>query len=499
MSINEGTSHSAPVTMELDYDLDIQADQTPEADPHTSSRLVHSHGKVCFWCYMEGEQLVDDDQNPETQIPEYISSLQDHEAAQEVIQSIEDPMDWVQGPATEELPGLCRKSDLPPMLYRWSNRQSQGTNTPDLFEAELFKNTAELYFPDAISEQTFLEHFTNHVTKAKVKTPFISTFAHPLAPIHRAIHRQKGAVISVIDPTKVGTPIFKANKLVPITKTATHSWRGSGEFEIWGRIPGEAIVCTFHIALLEAIRGRDIEDFLQLEEIRAHKRCSNDLYITLASNLSLSMRENYILTLEGLGELLGVPETYRALVAQGLFEAWALGDRLEELRDGYRGGADDGMTLLTTTGLASGSDSDNTFSPHPSGSESSLGSTSSEDAESSSETVEARIPRRDTPSDGFSVDDDSSVCSGKQPMGHAAAKTRPQPIPRPGPITPPQSSGYSRQKREVILRGVGPIRFEPLADSVTPTRTPVIDLEDEWPSDNVSMDTPVRSRFFNEV
>lgn len=429
---------------------------------------------------MEGIPLGEFDQNPEA-----------------TLSPPEDPVNSTEDPTTEKLLGPCSASDLPPLLYRWSNVESQGTNSPELFEAGLFQNRPEMYFhPSDILEQSFLDHFRNHVTKAKVKTPFISTFTHPLAPIHRAVHRQKGAIVSVIDPSKVDTPIFKANKLVPTTNTATYSWRGDGEFEIWGRVPAAAIVCTFPIAKLEAICVQKIEDFLQLSLIRARKRCNSLLYKDLARNLSPHKRDRYISALKDLGQILGVPEHYRPQVAQGFFEAWIFGDTFSDRLNRHRGLDDEGTMLLVSTEVGWGSDSDNTFQPCPSGSESSLGSTSSEEAESSSEVVEARNSRWDTPSEGFSVDDESSICSGKQAMGNSAVQSRPRLKRRPVLLTPP-STGHAHKRLKTIPRGLGHINFKPFAYDAAPAQTRDVIEREDWPTDDEGTKTPVRSGFFH--
>ncbi|KAJ5172004.1 hypothetical protein N7492_004597 [Penicillium capsulatum] len=489
-----GSSDTSEIVTEDTVNKHSQADRGAPDDHNTPGTLVNGDGKCCLWCYKEGNLPIADDENSEYDdiSGECTPNFPDNAPEDDPFtQFLGDPVNLTQDLNTEFVPEPCNPSDLPPLVYRWSNGDSQGTNTPNLFEAELFKNRPEVYPPSAISTQTFLEHFWNHVTKAKVKTPFISTFTYPLAPVHRALHEQKGAMVSIIDPSKVDHPIFKAHDLVPVTDTATFSWRGYGEYEVWGRVPAEAIICSFPISRLEVIRGLDIRNFLQLDVIRNFPRCNGILYRALASNLSPKKKVSYLLMLKDLGEFLGVPEDYRDLVAKGFFESWAMRDRFMEMCEGQQQVVGDDRPMPRSGGFHFLSDSDSSFVPEPSGSESSLGSTSSEEAPSSTESMEARCPRWDTPSDGFSVDDESSVCSDRHGMHHTVEYQHLQRY-RFQPLTP-TSMGSFHKKGASAPRSSVKANFE-----ATPTPAQrTVDLERDWPSEeDILMDTPVRSRFF---
>lgn len=222
------------------------------------------------------------------------------------------------------LPGLCAPDTLPPVLYRWSNPNSQGINNPSLIMAGMFaKSNSVTFSPADLNEDTFLGYVKSHVTKAPVKSPFISAFQSLLAPVHRALHNSQGAMISVIDTAKVPTEVFKAVPLVELTKTALINWKGYGEYLIWGEVPASAIACTFTISKLQEIATAhcDIGQFLQLEQIRERHHCSRFLYSDLAANVPPS-QDDHAEILDRLTGLLELCGNVKALVAQEFHHTW---------------------------------------------------------------------------------------------------------------------------------------------------------------------------------
>lgn len=318
------------------------------------------------------------------------------------------------------------KGGFPPVLYRWSNINSQGINGPDHMVAGMFLSENP-FPPKALPEQYFLGMFKSHVTKAPVPTPFISTFQSPLAPIHRSLHNGQGAKVSIIDMSKLSTAVFKAAPLVEHTNTGLPNWKGYGEYLIWHEVPASAIACSFTIKNLEDIASAftDIGQFLQLHLIKKRHHCTRFLYSDLATGIPKS-QDGHITTLERLTTLLGVPDTIKEQVIEDLRHAWTKKfwglhfempeDRVvhppnPEYEFELHGSAE--LLLNSQTGQRQPSRgrslSHSSYRPSVIDADgSSSGGASDPPTIRSSEEPEAKCPRRDTPSDGYSVCDDSS-------------------------------------------------------------------------------------------
>lgn len=324
------------------------------------------------------------------------------------------------------LPGLCTPDALPPVLYRWSNLNSQGINSPSLIAAGMFANSDSVAFsPTDVDEDTFLGYVKSHVTKAPEKSPFISAFQSLLAPIHRALHNGQDAMISVIDTSQLASEIFKAFPLVELTKTALDNWKGYGEYLIWSDVQASAIACTFTISKLQGIATthRDIGQFLQLDRIRERHHCSRFLYSDLAANVPPS-QDDHAEILDRLTGLLGLCGNVRALVAQEFRHTWTkkfcgLHYEKPEGRAPLLSEDENQHELEFELAPLTGSSVSRPWqlslalsesSWQPSASESDDDSWSSitgrENSVGSEEVI--KCPRRDTPSDYFSVCDDSS-------------------------------------------------------------------------------------------
>lgn len=346
------------------------------------------------------------------------SLMSNHQAVADL--TSKDELTPVSGNTT--LPGLCSLEDLPPILYRWSNLNSQGDNGATGLKAGLFADRNSTFFPpEDLTEQSFLEYFTQHVTKAKVKTPFISTFKSPLAPIHRSLHNGDEAKVTVVDTSKLDTKVFKAAPLVGPTNTATPTWKGYGEYLIWGQVSTAAIICTFPITKLQRIAAAhsDIGDFLQLPLISSRWHCSRFLYSDIATNLP-ETDDDYAKLLQRLTTLLGVPEGHRSIVADGFREAWTrkfsglhYQKPKTQATDPHAGDeASDSVQVFCLPRLlhnmATPSEP-SLWQPSDNENDDSRSVSSEESGPRASEEPEAKCLRYDTPSDVYSLQDDSSV------------------------------------------------------------------------------------------
>ncbi|KAJ5649471.1 uncharacterized protein N7484_003194 [Penicillium longicatenatum] len=324
-----------------------QAEQSPEPqsnDNQTLTRnsspeaaigqeiecLVSSNGKICAWCHKEGAACLEGkgqssdvmDLDP-VSAKGSLSTSCSPEIIQECVPLIHNE--------NERLPGVCSAEDIPRLLFRWSNVDSQGINSRAGFRAGLFAKGDPTHIDlDQLTREEFLKLFKKHVTKTKVPSPFISTFTLPLSPVHRALHNQKGAIVTIIDSSKLESMVVKAQILVPLTETETKRWKGYGEYLIWREIPKAAIACVFTINQLKSIARRftDIGKFLQLKLIRSRRFSGMYLYCELARKLKHTT--NHCRTLERLVTRLGVPLEYRALTINRFELAWTrrFGDNL---------------------------------------------------------------------------------------------------------------------------------------------------------------------------
>ncbi|KAJ5103258.1 hypothetical protein N7532_003787 [Penicillium argentinense] len=140
-----------------------------------------------------------------------------------------------------------------------------------------------------MGEEEFLEAFKRHVLRDSVPSPFVSTLSSLLTPIHRALHRQDGASVAVIDSSKLSVEkkLYKAVRLVELTNTSLKNWKGYGEYEVWEETNPSSIVCSFSITSLMETgeRDADIGRFLQIPMIRSKRYCTRFLRSKLAQNI----------------------------------------------------------------------------------------------------------------------------------------------------------------------------------------------------------------------
>ncbi|KAJ5108186.1 hypothetical protein N7456_004861 [Penicillium angulare] len=402
-----------------------------EKPPEPDTCLVNGNGKICFWCWEEGEcysqSALDLPQSP-------ISTMQQEEPERintpmALDSSTADISFWHPSLSTVDiaepvnknngLPGHCPPRELPPLLFRWSNTRSQGINSSSMFRAGMFSTGNSTPFdPDQIPENKFLRLFINHVTKLKVLSPFISTCRLPLTPIHRAFRNRKGATVTIIDPSKLKTVVVKASTLVPLTATKTPRWEGLGEYLVWKEIPKAAMICRFKISRLQKIANEfpDIAAFLQLDLIRSSKFVEKGLYLKLAQNIEAI--SNPRRTIERLITLLNVPTEYHQIVAEIFESAWTAKsfsrfdgdfpeDRENEERDRFYKGEPEFDPDYHSPETESSSDDD----------------AQPESGHDTDSEPEVRCPRFDTPSEAWSADslddddDPLELMSGQEIVG----------------------------------------------------------------------------------
>ncbi|KAK9853160.1 hypothetical protein MYU51_006901 [Penicillium brevicompactum] len=286
----------------------------------TSDPVVTSHGKLCLWCYHENQS-------------ESTHSMQQTESPKVTSKDMEDP-DEIDDEGFPE-------TEIPPLLYRWFNEDSQGANCETRgphsakgFVSGLF--CQEPYFSnDDLTDSQLENYFITHVNKLKHATPFISTSESPLAPIHRAIKSSKLAYLAVIDTTKIKTRVFLANPIAKQTDTFTKRWEGKGEYLIWGEVPRCAVAFVFPVSEIErlAAQNRDIGRLLLLRILRRSRFCDQVLRFQLAKRKKHPFKSGR--TLGKFLMLLGFPRLYWEDFARRFMSCWGwhkLEDQVEFLR-----------------------------------------------------------------------------------------------------------------------------------------------------------------------
>ncbi|OJK03033.1 hypothetical protein ASPACDRAFT_13835, partial [Aspergillus aculeatus ATCC 16872] len=247
------------------------------------------------------------------------------------------------------------RDGIPPVLYRWSNVDSQGINTKNLLVAGLFDDWDRYFSPNTIRPEKFVEYFRKHVHIEEVPSPFISTFKSMLSPVHRAIRNKEGALISVID-TKGLDFVYSARNLFRTHKVRVGNsyYNGAGEFLIWGKVPSSNIICSFKVSTLEQIADEhnDIAEILQLDTIALYK-CNRN-----ALKAALSQRGHYSDRTSGniIGKLLSLLQVrfeYSDEIGRGMFYSWRLrkpdnpGEAFYEgIRTGYGHSPETPMTAV---------------------------------------------------------------------------------------------------------------------------------------------------------
>ncbi|KAF7115291.1 hypothetical protein CNMCM5793_001927 [Aspergillus hiratsukae] len=157
--------------------------------------------------------------------------------------------------------------NLPPLLYRWSNADSQGVNTPKRYIAGLFADSeVNPFLPEDIAPEKFNDYVLNHVSIAR-------------------------------------------------------------EYLIWGDIPTPAIICSFKITTLIRIaqENEDIGRILQLDKIASYKRVRGNLRTVLSKETgSMNVNQASGVSLGKLLHFINVPQAYYQTVGEGIIKSWQL-------------------------------------------------------------------------------------------------------------------------------------------------------------------------------
>jgi hypothetical protein len=525
----------------IDYPVtDIQ---TSNDSSQASEPLVTGHAKVCLWCEREGKSH-DGTPPAEPNLDFYESREFDAQCTNETneasvptcakldIQQIASVDVNTEGSndlhKPGELPGLRRVEDLPHLLYRWSNTNSQGINTERVLVAGWFTaDYPDVGSPALLSQSDFLNVFAAHVTRVQVPTPFISAFARPLAPIHRAVRNRQKAKISIIDSRKLPNPVFHAQPLARITKTTVKRWKGYGEYAIWGYVPSEAIICTFDIADLEEIASRDLEiqQFLQLSLIEEQETCHRRLRRDLRENINTCSYDDNRSVLRRLAYGLDVPEEYHEYFAMDIYEAWTLdlGPTYQDREDPDDPEAspedrEEPENPETSPALIfseeahcphqvsqrvmrCNSESTTSYVP-PKSDDGSCSESISEEEDDMSQSQDIPCPRRDTPSPAFSVvsdTDDSVLLNFPRPRAREVEM-----VEVAVPPTPPSTSRYFARSANVHVNAssaIQPLTLSRLSLSNSLNDDDFLSEGGEWPSDGDTVpgtDTPTRSFYFGQ-
>ncbi|GFG16291.1 hypothetical protein IFM5058_07885 [Aspergillus udagawae] len=249
-----------------------------------------------------------------------------------------------------------RSDYLPPLLYRWSNADSQGINTPKRYIAGLFADSeVSPFLPEDITPELFNNYILNHVSITSNPSPFISTFQSILAPIHRAMRGKEGARVSIIDTRKLTGPLYFAKALVQQNKIRIPGYSGIGEYLIWGEIQTPAIICSFKITTLIQItqKHEDISRILQLDRIASYERVRGKLRTVLSKETgSMNLDHASGVSLGKLLHLINMPQEYHQMVGEGILRSWQL-RKQGDWQEFYQG-LEVGFTQLPQT----------TFSPY---------------------------------------------------------------------------------------------------------------------------------------
>ncbi|GIJ82719.1 hypothetical protein Asppvi_001230 [Aspergillus pseudoviridinutans] len=290
--LNSSTQYSSPLTATI---VDHQKNSSSgfhtlsiNKQPSSLQPLTKHGGKVCWWCLDQGDDAAEPNTSPTSPRGDY----------------------------------------LPPLLYRWSNADSQGINTPKRYIAGLFADSdVSPFLPEDVAPEIFNSYVLNHVSIASHPSPFISTFQSVLAPIHRAMWGKEGARVSIIDTRKLTSPLYFAKALVRQNKIRIPGYSGVGEYLIWGDIQTPAIICSFKITTLIQIaqKHEDISRILQLDRIASYKRVRGKLRTVLSKKTgSMNLDHASGVSLGKLLRLINVPQEYYQMVGEGILRSWQL-------------------------------------------------------------------------------------------------------------------------------------------------------------------------------
>ncbi|KAL4990281.1 hypothetical protein BDW68DRAFT_194825 [Aspergillus falconensis] len=230
-------------------------------------------------------------------------------------------------------------AQLPPLLYRWWNVNSQGVNSKTQFVAGLFSSLTKNYFaPDTITEDEFCRFFESHIRTRNTPSPFISTFRSVLAPLHRSLRDKEGASIAIFNSKKLKSKIYSARDFVHEHNLKTRTYNGAGEYLVWGQISDDAIVCTFKVTTILRIATEhpDIDELLQLDRIATSKSNRKRLHEAMARN-AMFLDKRAGATVGKLLSLLEVPQEFCRDASERMAYTLRVKNRRVPWRDFFQG------------------------------------------------------------------------------------------------------------------------------------------------------------------
>ncbi|KAF9885531.1 hypothetical protein FE257_012859 [Aspergillus nanangensis] len=272
--VSQGTQEQETSTPQ---NITSDQDDTPDMRPSATymantTTLVRCGNKACYWCHKERQEALQDDFN---------------------------------------VSDMAYSAEIPPLLYRWANVDSQGINSKRLFVAGLGDNL-NYFAPEEISTDQFKDHVLKHLNIEK-----------------RALWNEEGAIISIIDPKEIENPIFSAEKILRQLGERPHGWyTGVGEYLIWWKVPSSAIVCSFKASEVLQIAAKfpHISEVLQLPKLASAETSGAPLRRKLSQGPGKLDKETGLVIGNFLA-LVGVPHEYAPLVGEGMVKSWWMDHR----------------------------------------------------------------------------------------------------------------------------------------------------------------------------
>lgn len=222
-------------------------------------------------------------------------------------------------------PQVHTGKNIPNLVWRWANYDSQGINSRYGYVAYVFTDRiGSIPSPGEYKQHEFRSMLENHVHQRRIPSPFISTSSDPLTVIHRALRNNNHTIVTLIDTTQIdGSLCFSMAELLAQHGIQTLRYTGRTEYLIWGAIPKSAIVMTFRIDDLVKIteQNADIQAVLQLDKIAN----SPHYWASLTQSLQEGNQKTDVVAGAAIGKLfrlLQVPRDFIEDVAQMMNQSW---------------------------------------------------------------------------------------------------------------------------------------------------------------------------------
>ena len=149
---------------------------------------------------------------------------------------------------------------LPPIAFRGWDRNSHGINTVNGFLAGAYL-TSKLIPPPGRDTDLFKTNAIIHLSPLPKPSSFISCAQHMLRPLHRGLHSDSNAYISIIDlhhiqaQSNIHPRIYHAKEIIRqfqiqgINQTTggNYYYSGSHEWLVWGFVEKESVLASFSV------------------------------------------------------------------------------------------------------------------------------------------------------------------------------------------------------------------------------------------------------------